>query len=332
MNELVQMGIDLYYGKTDKFSKDETENAFKQALLDICGGNFTAKTDPMSKWKVFNLITEVIDAVVPKTLEGQFDQFVDTQDIAWGDELIVEVTDPSLFKVATIANGTANVRRQRLDRGTANIVTAPRSVKIYDEFLRFVAGKIDWVLMVNRVAQSFALQIKTDIYTAIYNSYSALNATYQASGSFNSSTFNTLVAHVEAACNAPAVCFGTKVALSKITPSAGFTAYPGLMTQDMMGEVNKQGYLGNFQGTPLIELQQAHIPGTENFAISDNFSIIIPQNGPAGKIAHLGFEGETIVQDNSVNMNADMSKEFAFIKSYGILILSAAKYGIYQVS
>ena len=206
-----------------------------------------------------------------------------------------------------------------------------RFVKIYEEFYRFVSGRINWVDMVNRIAVSFALQIKTDIYTGIYASYSALSATYGVTGTFSVSAFNTMVAHVQAAANTPSVtCYGSKLALAKVTPSAGFTAYPGLMNQDMMGQVNTQGYLGNLQGTPLIELTNAHTPGTDNFVIDDSFILIIPQNSE--KIVKLVFEGEAIMTDNAFDQNADMSMEKGFGKQYGLGILSSSKYGFMKLS
>jgi len=333
MNELVQLGLDLYYGKTDKFSAEDANDAFRKSILEICGGkaDYKALSNPMIRHNVFNLITETIDQIIPRTLEGQFDQFVETKNLNWGDSQVFEVSDPSLFKVATIANGTTNVRMQRLDKGSLTVPTKMRFVKIYEEFYRFISGRINWVEMVNRVAASFALQIKSDIYTGIYASYSALSATYGVTGTFSVSAFNTMVAHVQAAANTPGVvAFGTKLALAKVTPSAGFTAYPGLMNQEMMGQVNMQGYLGNLQGTPLVELANAHVAGTDNFVIDDSFILIVPMNSE--KIVKLVFEGESIITDNAFDQNADMSKEYGFGKQYGLGILSASKYGFYKLS
>jgi len=251
--------------------------------------------------------------------------------LSWGDQAVFEVSDPSLFKVATIANGTTNVRMQRLDKGSLTVPTKMRFVKIYTEFYQFVSGRVNWVEMVNRIASSFALQIKTDIYSAIYASYSALNATYGVTGTFSVSAFNTMVAHVMSAANTPDVaCFGTKLALAKVTPSAGYTAYPGLMNQDMMAQVNKQGYIGNLQGTPLIELQNAHIPGSDNFVIDDSFLLIVPMNSE--KIVKLVFEGEAIMTDNAFDQNADLSMEKGFGKMYGLGVLSSSRYGFMKLS
>jgi len=333
MNELVQLGLDIYYGKTDKFSAEDANEAFRKSILEMCGGkvDYKSLSNPVTRYAVFNLITETIDTIIPRTLEGQFDQFVETRNLGWGDQAVFEVSDPSLYKVATIANGTTNIRAQRLDKGSLIVPTKMKFVKIYEEFYRFASGRIDWVDMVNRIAASFALQIKTDIYAGIYSSYSTLNATYGATGTFSVPAFNTMVAHVSGAANTSEVaCFGTKLALAKVTPSQGFTAYPGLMTQDMMTQVNKQGYIGNLQGTPLIELQNAHVPGTDNFVIDDSFILIVPMNSE--KIVKLVFEGEAIMTDNAFDQNSDLSLEKGFGKMVGLGILSASKYGFLKLS
>lgn len=326
MNEIVQMGIDLYEGKLGSYSKDEVETALRNALIDVCGGTVDYKTflNPVKKYEFFNIVAETLDVLIPRAIENQFDKFVETKNTKFGDKLVFEIPSKDLFPVAVIADG-AGLRRQRVDFGSVEMTTKMRGVKIYEEFNRFLSGRINWNNLVDRVATSFAYQIKKDIYDAIYNSYNALGATYGINGTFDADNLVELAAHVEAATGLKPVIYGTKLALSKIT------VQPGYYSPAMLDEINKQGYLGQFRGIDLIEIQQAHVPGTDNFAIANDFLLVVPAGND--KLVKLGFEGDAIIIDNvDTNRNADLSIEYTFMKKYGVLVLSAGKYGIYRIT
>jgi hypothetical protein len=346
MNKIIKMGVDLYnwsanpskanFSNSGVGSLDEAHELFRKTLLEELGIqdgkiDFKVLDNPMAKWKLFQLTTEVIDAIVPKVLANQFDRFVETKNAAWNEQLIFKVNSPDYFRVDKVSLGNTNVRSQRLDQRALRLNPVMRNVTIGESIYRVLAGEVDWATYVNRVALSMAAAIKGDIYNAIYNSYSDLDAEFQESGTFDGTAFNTLAARVQAANGGlKPVAFGTKLALQKITPSAGFTAYPGLMSQNMMDELNVSGFLGYYQGTPLIELEQAMVPSTTDFAINDNFIIVAPAG--ADKIVKLGFEGESRITENSNDLGPDQQLEYTFQKAWDTQVLAAGRYGIVQLS
>jgi hypothetical protein len=201
-----------------------------------------------------------------------------------------------------------------------------REIKVYEDLYRLLAGRMDWGVYATKVAMSFINAIHTDVYTAIYDSYDAADSTYFASGSFSGTTFNTMAEHVKAVNGGvPVVAWGTKLALAKVNAHTGFTAYPGLNSQNMLDEYNKMGYYGRYQGTDLVVIDQAHVANTNTFAISDSFIIVCPQG--LDKPVKLGFEGETIVTENSINKSADQSLEYTMQKMWDTQILTAGRYG-----
>lgn len=345
-NKVVKMGVDLYnwtitpskanFSANGVGSLDEAENLFRKTLLEECGFEdgkleFKQFSNPMVKWKLFQLTAEAIDAIVPKVLSTQFDRFVETKNAAWNEQLVFTVNSPDFFRVDKVANGNTNVRGQRLDKRSVRLYPVMREIKIQESLYRVLAGEVDWATYVNRVAVSMAAAIKGDIYNGIYNSYSSLEAEFAENGTFDATTFNTLVQRVQAANGGlKPVVFGTKLALSKVVPVAGFTAYPGYMSQNMMDDFNVSGYLGKFQGTDLVELEQAFVPNTLDFAIDNNFLIVAPSG--ADKIVKLGFEGESIVTENTANLPVDQEQEYTFQKAWDTQILSAGRFGIMKLS
>lgn len=347
--DIVKMGTDLYYGNYEpqrylKFSLEESQSIFTKTLMEeaakLANVSFDPKTqkldfytysNPLFKHALFQLTSIAIDAIVPKVITDQFDRFAEVRNAAWNEQLIFEVSSPDLFTVSKAANGTTNVRRQRLDKRSVKLSPTMRVVKVYESIYRILSGQVNWAEYVNKVALSLATEIKNDIYTAIYDSYDATDSTYFYTGSFDGTTFNTMVAHVQAACGGlKPICYGTKLALAKVAPTAGYTAYPGLMSQNMLDQLNMSGYLGRFQGTDLIEIEQAHKPNSDTFAVSDSFLIIIPSG--ADRIVKIGFEGETIITESQANMAADQSIEHTVQKAWDVAVLSSGKFGIYRLS
>jgi len=352
VNELTKMAMDLYRGNIatgkdpskfhligDKYSVEDANDMFSKKLIKLVSEyagmpyndgklDWVTYSHPMFQHGFFNLIGIVIDAVLPKVLTEQFDRFTSVRNTAWGDKLVVEVTSPDYFRVSKVANGVMDVRRQRLDRRSIELRPEMRSVAVAESLFRILSGKTDWGQFINKVAISMATAIKTDVYDAIYASYTDLDATYQAAGAFVPQTLVEMAEHVRAACGGlEPVIFGTIIALSKVLPATGVA---GMTSMNMLDSYNTQGYLGRFRGYNMFALEQAHKPSTDTFAISDNFLLIVPLG--ANKIANLGFEGEGIIYTNAAEQSAGMEIEYKFQKAWDVKVMAAMKYGIYRVS
>lgn len=325
MNELIQMGVDLYFNRVnlDKYSREEAEEAFRKALLDLCGGDLSFKSFRRNQVQVFELIEQMLDLIIPQALANQIEDFAEVKNTKWGDNLKFEVPDNTLFEVAKIASGTLALRSERIYNDYIVLQTAPFGVKIRAELYDFLAGKINWQKMIDRVALSFTNKIRQTIYDAVVNSYNTLNAPYKYQGAFDEVQHITIAQHIEAATGSPVTVFGTKLALSKILPSNAF-----YLSEEMKNKLNTTGYLGNYRGIEMIELKQAHKPNTDEFAIDNNTLIYVPNGGD--KIVKVGFEGDAVIQE--IDNPADMSKEYTLIKYFGVAVITTSKYGIYKLA
>ncbi len=260
--------------------------------------------------------------MVSEGLEGQFDDFAEFRNLALGDKNEFHIPKSDLFPVSVTADGNGNVRRQRI--GSDRIITVDTTtytVKIYEEFNRFLAGRIDWNEMVNRVARSFNVKIKNDIYNAIYNSFDDLSATYGISAAYDEATLTELAQHVEAATDSDVIVFGTKAALAKVTPST--------ISDNMRDQKNNTGFYGVVNGIELREVKQSHKIGSEEFAIDDNFLLIVPTI--EDRMVKVVNEGEAFMVENQGGQNADMSMEYLYGMKFGVSVVPAAKYGIYRL-
>ena len=321
ITDLQKLAIDTYNGSVQNYSKNEAEDAIRNAVKEACGGEWNYYSFMQNKFNVYQIISEVLSVGLGDLLIGKFDNFAEVKDVSLGDKISFEISDKSLFRVATISDGNIDIRRQKLYKGKLEIPTEKVAIKIYEEFDRFLAGRINWSEMVDRVQLSYANEVSTRIYNAIYGSYDSLVAPYQITGTFDEGKLLTAIAHVEASTGQKAVVFGTKTALAKITTAN--------VSEGMKDKLNVLGHYGMFRGTDLLELPQAHVAGTNDFAVADDFLLVVP-NGE--KIVKIILEGDTYIYDTEAGQRNDEQIEFFFGRKIGVGVLKADNYAMYKLS
>lgn len=321
--ELVKLALDLKKGKITNYTKDEANEVLRQELIELNGGS--DKLSPKSFRKhpeMFEIIEQILDITINEGLQGQFQDFVETVQLDWGDTMVFTLPENRLFDVSIVADGNGDLRRDRLDSSEVTVKTKTYGVAIYEELHRLLAGRVSFDRMIDIVARSYENKIQNEIYNAIYNSFDQINASYRTTGAFDDSTLIDLISHVEASTGAEAVVMGTKSALSKITRE------PTLVSDNMRDEINRVGYVGMFNGTPLVEIKNSHRVGSTQWAIDNNFLIIAPTG--LNPFVKLIFEGDSLVEE-VVEGRRDMQREYRFIKKAGFNVLISENYGMYRL-
>ena len=321
--DIVKLAVDTYNGELGQYSVEKADDVLRQKLLEIAG---TEKIDykTMRKFKpeIFAVLEEAIDFLVVQGLTSQFDEFVEIRNMAWGDTPLFTVEDPSLFSVATIANGTNNLRRQRLDNGTFTVGVATHGIKIYEELYRFLAGRINWVTMVNKVSESYNKDVALTIYNAIVTALGNIGAPYRVAGAYNEAQLRTIISHVEAASDSGALIMGTKTALARVTTA--------VVSEKAREDFNATGHYGVFNGTPMMSIKQAHQVGdSTTFIIDDTLLVVVPQ--PKDKMVKLVIEGDSIIMETAPGANQDQTLEYLFTKRYGVAVIPGQRLGVYDM-
>lgn len=324
MNEIAKLAIDVYKNQGDvtKYSRTEAMDVLRRELVEANGG--TEKLTPKSfrnNPQLFEILEEALDILIEEGLKGQFDAFVETVTVEHGDAKVFTVKENRLFDVALISDGNGDLRRDRLDVGELTIKTHIYGVAVYEELSRMLAGRVDFAELVENVSRSYENKIQNDIYDAVYNSFDQLGASYGISGTFSETELDELIAHVESATGMEAMILGTKSALSKVqyaTESDG-----------SVDKRNQFGHYGSFHGTDMMVIKQAHKVGSTEFAIDNNFLIVVPKS--PDKFVKLVIEGDSMIVEGDGTNRKDFQRDYTFIKKAGVAVLSSAKYGIYRI-
>lgn len=327
-NDIVSLALDLTRGRVQgNYSAGESSDVLRQALIEVNGGS--SKIDLKSlrrhKAEMFELIEEIMPIIIQEGFRGDefYMNYVDERNPALGDEITFYADDNSMFVVSEIADGIARPRRQRIIEKTPVTVPATwHAVRIYDEWSRFMAGRIDWNELVDRVARSFKNSIYTDIYAAfsgVTASTPGLNSTYVTGGSYSEEALLAVVDHVEAATGKKAVIVGTRPALRKCTDA--------VVADEAKTAWYNGGYYGKLAGVDMVAVKNIHAPGTDTFVFQDNVLYILAADEKPIKIVR---EGDPWIEDRE--NNADKTIEYTYQEKFGVGVVINGKMGKYTIS
>lgn len=314
--------------KVGEYSSKETSDALREAFIEMNGGS--TKINPKTLYRgseLYTLIETIVPAMIDEGIKSDsaLMELVEYINIADGDENEFRTQGDTEFIVATSANGIQGVRRQRItDGSTVTVKTVTKSARVYDEFSRFMAKRIDFNDLVEGVARAFKKAMALDAYhclEGITANTAGLNSTYVKSGSFDEDELIALIEHVEAATGEKAKIIGTKAALKKVTTA--------VVSEKAKEDIYNFGYYGSFNGTPMIQIAQVHKPGTDVFALAQDKLWIVASDDKPVKVVN---EGEGYMYEKPSTDNADLTQEYVYIQNIGTAVICAKKLGVKTIS
>lgn len=328
MNDIIQAAVDAYRGNVQKYSKGESMEMLRNALIEANGGDTVLNYKNIRDGKcngLFALVEEILHRTIADGLQGDefFNAMVDFKNVAEGDRPVFVVNDANLFVVSEAADGTQGIRRQRLGgRSEVTIPTSLKVVKIYEELNRVLAGRVDFNEMIANVAESFRQQLLNDIYAAWMGATAEQmgGTTYfPAAGAYDEEALLDLIAHVEAAAGGKtATIIGTKKALRKLAPS--------IQGAEVESDIYSMGYVGKFYGNPVVSMPQRHKIGSTDFVMDDDMLTIVAGDDKCIKCVR---EGESLILMGDPMTNGDLTQEYLYAEKWGLgIVLAGGNAGI----
>jgi len=327
MEKIIKLAVDLAKGKVQNFSNDEANTTLRKAFADLMNftegnGKIDRKAFRRNKTEIFEILEVVINETLHEGLENQFQDFAEYRNLAWGDENKFVVPANNIFRVALISDGNSNLRRQRLRDGSEFSVSLDTyGIKVGEDFHRFLAGRVDWVDFVNGIAESFKRDLTQRIFDAVMNSYGEYGSTYHKTfteqDSLKANDIVEMAMHIEARTGEKVAIHGTKLALSNLPQEN--------VTEAVQNAINESGYYGKIKGIPMYEVAQSHKYGSDEFAIDNNFVLLLPTN--KDKMVKVVNEGDAIIQDINGGQTADMMQEYFIANKFGISVICTKVFG-----
>lgn len=289
---------------------------------------------------VFTLIEETIEEmIIAGWMENPFFmQFVDTKNLALGDENDFYVEDDSILSVSKVSGNHHNMIRQRLGAGRHFSVAGEWfGIKIYSDFERVLTGAEDWAAFVAKVAEAINRYLYDALYASLRGAKESLGANWVKSGALetaNKATLVKLCQDISYATGSEVTIFGARTALSSLTGMADVNWAPENVKKEYYAN---GGILGNWEGFACAEIGQGLKRGAGINSASVEYQLdtdrlyIIPTS-VANKFIKLVNYGETQVsQITDKDTNRDMSYEYEVLYKMGINVILNTVFGVWEI-
>lgn len=322
-NEFKRLLIDTGKGCPIQYSVGEADQAIRKKFNEVLGTdeNSTVKERRrayrMHKNEVFAIIEDVIDELLVSgwTDNPFFRDFVEVKNLADGDKNEFYVPDKSILTLSKFSGNHHDIIRQKLGMGSSfSLTTSWYGIKIYEEFERFMAGRIDWPAFVQKLYEAVDRKINDMLYQAFLGLDEIVPAAYTFSGDITEATLLNRVEMVETANGGKEVVIaGPRTALSKITALTNATMW----SSEMKNERNTTGQLGVWNGIRLMRVPQVFELNTRTFAYPENKFYVLPMTD--NKPIKLVYEGDSyFTESTDYTARKDMTIEAEYMTKFGI--------------
>ena len=219
---------------------------------------------------------------------------------------------------------------QRLGSGQSyHVDTAVYGIKVGGDIRLFLTGRKDWGAFVDAVVKAYIQKVQTLIATQFANGVNMLPvpATLKGTGALNASVkaqFDTIIEKVSAANESGVVIMGTKTALKALN---ALTKVDWEAPASSIKEaVANTGIIGNYEGTPLMEIPQKFTDKTLATPIVDNKKIYIMPAVDDRFIKFVDY-GETELEVNEKGATQDDMQSYEVQRRMGVGTLMTRYHG-----
>lgn len=336
------MGKACYNKEGKEVSKDKANHELRKVMYDVLGveegtkGTKLMQAMRRHKIDVFEVTETVLENML-KTGWGDnpfFNEFVEIKN-ADDDETNEFYSETSaVLTVSELSGGHHNLFRQRLPEGKVfSIPTTWLGVKIYAEFLRFLAGKVDWAGFIQEVYKAYDKKINSLIYAALNSVGDQLPAGGQwvkniPLTSETKATFDELLEDVKSINGTDITLMGTRTALGKLTNLDNVN----WISEQAKNDRYTTGRLGYYEGVRLAEIPQVFADNDPSTKLVDNNRILVMPNADNRFIKMFNEGLAQIKEISDGTTNTDMTMEYEYQRKMGVGVVIGRLFGIVNIT
>lgn len=311
----------------------EKETAINEAMVSeiMKRANVSSGTDireqmdsPMIQWASFAIISNLVDTVLPVSLEQYLGSWADIQYGGYGDIFEFRKSFNGFLKVTKAGRAQRLAELQRIVPGALKIEPEPHMLTMETDLYRLILGLDSLAEMTALVARSMANAIAVEAMSALANAVSGLSndaTTGLRVAGYSQANLMAIASRVEAWTGTTPWIIGTGAALSAIVPSAVGANIPVDSNYVAIGHVTTAF------GYPVFRLPQ--IPGATAYGtgLDDEILYIIPSAGKPIKVAVGGEMRNT----TSTFEFANLKQTVTMFKDFGVALATGAVFGAIEL-
>lgn len=323
--EFIRLLVDTGRGCPVQYSVADSNVAIRQRFNEILGTNDEStkkeirRAFRLHKEEVFAIIEDTVDELLVSGWGDNpfFRDFVDVKNLADGDRNEFYIPDNSILTMSKFSGNHHNLIRQKLGVGeTRSITTSWYGIKVYEEFERFMAGRIDWAMFVQKLYEAVDKKINDMLYQAFLGLDEIVPAAYAFTGDPTEESILNRIEMVQTATGKEVVIAGPRTAISKITGLTNATMW----SDEMKNQRNTLGQLGVWNGVKLMRVPQVFEQNTRTFAYPENKFFILPLT--ENKPIKLVYEGESYFDESTSREDRqDMTIQAEYMTKFGVAVV-----------
>ena len=278
---------------------------YEAALRDelsklMCGkdGKFNRHVFNRNKEDVFELLEQNLEEVLPQSIKGALDMFVETIHVAQGQRLEFRVTRGKQRgkQFVTRATESGNYETFRLDRDRFDVYPQAIGGAGYVDFERYLDG-LESMTDIYEVIQEGIVdrlfEMVQEVLLASWNASGRPARNKVAANAFNPAAMKKLCNTVAAYGSPMIYCtpeFAAEMVNAIVYNSASPAWVGGKISDQDMIDIRERGYIGKFQGVPVVIMPQSFTDETNTkLVMNPSFAYVLPAGKE--KLIKLGFEG-----------------------------------------
>lgn len=336
--ELIDLGTKIYLYSTDRanirnfygvpLTYDAMHETFKREIEKIVGKDDPYKYE-QNKTHLFQLLTAIIDEVLPKNVLPEISRFAEVRNYRQGSKPIFKKklgrTRAKGFITKAALAGNYDVFR--LDNETIEVPTIAYGGACQVSIEQFLDGTVDFSELLKIVLDELQNAIYKEVRTAI-ETFAIKMPVQTANKHVVAGWDGAAMAELLKMCrsygkNAQILC--TETLAQKIRTEEGYIGDAD------KNDIRNKGYLGRYLGADVILLPNAYEDNTNVRPVfQDRYAFVLPvgSGAPSDKIVKVALEGRTMMKDLD---NRDWSKEIQVYKKMGIAMVNDTPFvGIYE--
>jgi hypothetical protein len=325
------------YKTTDKegnpISFEEKEKAINGLLIKEISkrANFDvnsipleqAVTHPMVAWAAANIVSQMIDAVLPSTMVEGTQAYAEIRTLGYGETGVFDIMFRDLFPVTKVGRGAA-MREAEMHKGFERQVTLNpegHEITVGVSLFRVLSNQESLAKFTTRAIRSLETEMTKDIYTAFVAAMGSLSTDATTGLQFTGYSQENLTKCAQRVQSfsggAKPIVMGTKVALAKVLPDDANYRF------DIDSPYVTLGYVRTLAGVDTFEIPQV-ADWTSPFStyISDSDLWVIAPS--TDKIIKCVIGGATISNVTGTFDSAMLMQNATFIKNWKAGFASSA--------
>lgn len=316
-----------------KVSYDAMHDVLREQFKLLAGDNMY--TYEKNKLTIFQIITETIDAVLPKTVLPTIGRFAEVKTFKQGEkpEFKIKVGRGRGKGFISKAAQASNYNVFRLDTKTVEVPTVAYGGACQIQIEQFLDGTADF----SELLQIVMNEMENSVYRESRYAMEALSARMQVdnvnrvvAAGFNIDALSKLLQSVKSYGAGAQILASERFAANILTSGTSLQQY---ISDADKNDIRNQGYLGKILGADIILLPNAFEDETnKKMTFQDRYAYVLPTgpvNGATEQVVKVALEGQTLMRD--FDNHGDWSKEMQVYKKMGVAIVTSTPHiGVYE--